>query len=336
MTHELKNIIRKYQENSKMQRAVLASVCALDGSSYRRPGVRMLLFEDGTMEGAVSGGCVEKEIQRQAELVFSSGVPRIMIYDGRYKLGCEGVLYILIEPFSPDQQFLDSFWKHIEMRSPLKIISQFTRAQEEDHQLGSFFEFDGSVYPLRKGMDRATELEQFEQELAPCFRLLIIGGEHDAVSLCRQASNLGWEVHIVTHPTDEKTLQNFSGATHFSKITAEEVSSVETDQETAVMLMTHSYAKDLQFLMALKEHKVAYLGILGPSARREELLNEFMERCPDVNEEFMDDIYGPAGLNIGAETAQEIGISILSEILSVIRAEQVVPLRDKEGRIHSS
>lgn len=336
MTHELKNIIRKYQENKNAQRAVLASVCALDGSSYRRPGVRMLLFEDGTMEGAVSGGCVEKEIQRQAEMVFSSGVPRMMIYDGRYRLGCEGVLYILIEPFSPAQELLDNFWKHIEIRSPLNIISQYTRAQEEDQELGSFFEFEGSVLPLRKGLETAPKLSQFKQELVPCFRLLIIGGEHDAVSLCQQASNLGWEVHIVTHPTDEKTLQNFSGATYFSRLTADDMSAVETDEETAVMLMTHSYAKDLQFLMALVEHKMAYLGILGPAARREELLNEFMERCPNVSEAFMNDIHGPAGLNIGAETAQEIGISILSEILSVIRAEHVIPLRDKEGRIHTS
>lgn len=336
MTHELKNIIRRYQENKSAQRSILASVCSLDGSSYRRPGVRMLLFEDGTMEGAVSGGCVEKEIQHQADIVFKSGVPRMMIYDGRYRLGCEGVLYILIEPFSPDQLLLNSFWKHIKMRNPLKVISQYTKAQEEDHQLGSFFEFDGEVQPLREDLKRTSKLAQFEQELAPCFRLLIIGGEHDAVSLCQQASNLGWEVHIVTHPTDEKTIKNFSGATHFSRLTADELSTVDTDQDTAVMLMTHSYAKDLQFLMALKDHEMAYLGILGPAARREELLNEFMERCPDVSATFMDDIHGPAGLNIGAETAQEIGISILSEILSVIRAEKVIPLRDKEGRIHKS
>ena len=296
----------------------------------------MLLLDNGRMVGAVSGGCVEKEIQRQAEMVFSSGIPRMMIYDGRYRLGCEGVLYILIEPFAPKQPLLDTFWQHIEKREALKLISQYTREQKEDKQLGSFFSFDGELIPLRKELVRTSSLEKFEQETAPCFRLLIIGGEHDAVSLCRQASNLGWEVHVVTHPTDEKSIQSFKGATHFSKITAEDLRTVDIDKETAVVLMTHSYAKDLQFLIALKDESMAYLGILGPSARREELLHEFLEHCPDIEESFVDRIHGPAGLNIGAETAQEIGISILSEILSVIRGQDAVPLKDKEGRIHSS
>ncbi|MBT8235829.1 MAG: XdhC family protein [Bacteroidia bacterium] len=336
MTHELKDIVREYQAYKSKGKSVLASVCALDGSSYRRPGVRMLLLDNGSMIGAVSGGCVEKEIQRQAEMVFTTGTPRMMIYDGRYRLGCEGVLYILIEPFSPDQILLDTFWQHIEQRKPLKLVSQYTREQKEDQQLGSFFSFDGEEVPLRKELERSAALEGFEQELAPCFRLLIIGGEHDAVSLCRQASNLGWEVHVVTHPTDEKSIQSFKGAAQFSKLSAEEFETIEIDRETAVMLMTHSYAKDLQFLIALKDQPMAYLGILGPSARREELLHEFMEHCPDVEESFLDGIHGPAGLNIGAETAQEIGISILSEILSVIRGQEVVPLKDKEGRIHTS
>ncbi|NND16243.1 MAG: XdhC family protein [Eudoraea sp.] len=336
MTHELKDIVRIYQESQGTQRAVLASVCALDGSSYRRPGVRMLLLENGVMVGAVSGGCVEKEIQRQAEMVFTSGVPRMMIYDGRYRLGCEGVLYILIEPFSPEEQLIDRFWKHIYDRKEFRMHSQFLKEPIDSPFLGSFFAFGNDLIPLRSGVKKTAELEQFEQKLAPCFRLLIIGGEHDAVSLCQQASGLGWEVQVVTHPTDEKSIEHFKGATHFSKITAEELTSVELDTETAVMLMTHSYAKDLQFLMALKDHSVAYLGILGPAARREELLHEFMEHYPDVEEAFLEQIHGPAGLNIGAETAQEIGISVLSEILSVIRSQQVVPLRDKEGRIHST
>jgi len=336
MTHELKEIIREYQAYINSGKAVMASVCALDGSSYRRPGVRMLLLDNGTMIGAVSGGCVEKEIQRQAEMVFKSGVPRIMIYDGRYRLGCEGVLYILIEPFAPDQQLIDAFWQHIEQRKPLKLISQYTREQKEDQQLGSFFVSDDKIIPLRKELVRSEVLDGFEQELAPSFRLLIIGGEHDSVSLCRQASSLGWEVHVVTHPTDEKSFQSFKGATEFSKITAEELGTLDIDRETAVMLMTHSYAKDLQFLIALKDRPMAYLGILGPSARREELLHKFLEHCPDVEESFLDSIHGPAGLNIGAETAQEISISILSEILSVIRGQNVVPLKDKEGRIHTS
>ena len=103
MLHELKKIIKSAQlGETKGIKTCLASVVSLDGSSYRRPGVRMSVQSDGKMIGAVSGGCVEKEILRQAQSVFESNLPKLMVYDGRYRLGCEGILYILIEPFQPN------------------------------------------------------------------------------------------------------------------------------------------------------------------------------------------------------------------------------------------
>ena len=107
MTHEFKTIVENYLLAKKQGlKSVLATVVHLEGSSYRKPGVRMLILENGKMIGAVSGGCVEKDILRQSDTVFKSGVSKMMTYDGRYRLGCEGVLYILIEPFLPDSKFL--------------------------------------------------------------------------------------------------------------------------------------------------------------------------------------------------------------------------------------
>ena len=107
MLHELKDIIRS-AKIAKTQgiKTVIASVVHLEGSSYRRPGVRMSIQENGKMIGAVSGGCVEKEILRQSQRVFEANIPTLMEYDGRYRLGCEGVLSILIEPFNPTDAFL--------------------------------------------------------------------------------------------------------------------------------------------------------------------------------------------------------------------------------------
>lgn len=99
MTHEFRKIIEtahRYYLNGIP--CVMASVVALDGSSYRKPGVRMLIAKNGTMTGAVSGGCVEKEILFQAESVLKLQKAKMMTYDGRFRLGCEGILYILIEP----------------------------------------------------------------------------------------------------------------------------------------------------------------------------------------------------------------------------------------------
>ena len=113
MTHELQSIIEQAREwQQQGHKMVLASVVALEGSSYRKPGVRMLLNTQGQTLGAVSGGCVEKEVQRQAQSVFEDGVPKIMTYDGRLRLGCEGVLYLLLEPFEVSSELYQAFTAH--------------------------------------------------------------------------------------------------------------------------------------------------------------------------------------------------------------------------------
>ena len=99
--------------------------------------------------------------------------------------------------------------------------------------------------------------------------------------------------------------------------------------------MTHNYANDLKFLIELKDTRPAYIGLLGPKKRREKLFSELIEYYPELPESFLEQIHGPAGLNIGAETPQEIAISILSEILSVVREKQPILLREKKGGIHA-
>ncbi len=184
MMHELKRIISAYQNAATQGKScVLATVVALDGSSYRRPGVRMLIQEDGKMIGAVSGGCVEKEVYRQAESVFKSGTPKVMTYDGRYRLGCEGILYILLEPFQLPQRTLELFRNILEERKTLTITSHFQKAHDTNLGFGSYFDVAGKQYPLRDrfSVEKDPTVEVFEQRLPPCFQLVVIGGEHDAV-----------------------------------------------------------------------------------------------------------------------------------------------------------
>lgn len=334
MTHELKTIVQHFEKRQSSEKAVLATVVALDGSSYRRPGVRMLIFENGDMVGAVSGGCVEKEVLRQAQSVFKSGTAKIMVYDGRYRLGCEGILYILLENFHPTENFVSDFWKTIERRSIFSISSYFKKEEGENRGYGTTFHFDGVEMPVSENNMPKKELERFEQQMNPCFQLVIIGAEHDAVQLCKYAALTGWEVTVVANPREEKTDKDFPRI--HKLITAEpEVFQLTIDDQTAVVVMTHSFVKDLQFLIALKEEKGAYIGLLGPYRRREKLFDELLERHPEISEDFLDLIHGPAGIDIGAETPQEIALSILSEILSVINKKEPTLLKDKVGKIHS-
>lgn len=336
MTHELKRIVQAYRKAREQKlKTVLATVVALEGSSYRRPGVRMLIQGDGNMIGAVSGGCVEKEVLRQAETVFKTNTPKVMTYDGRYRLGCEGILYILIEPFAPDSQFMAQFDKAIRQRQEFHMCSRFELKDGTHKNYGTSVQFMETTISLRPDYKVAGDLPVFEQGMEPCLQLFIFGSEHDTVQLCSYAAMTGWEVSVVTTPTEEKKLTDFPGAERLLSQEADTLDMDLIDDQTAVMLMSHSYFKDLKYLLAIKDTHPFYLGMLGPFKRREKLFNEFLERCPEVTEDFFEDIHGPAGLNIGAETPQEIAVAIIAEILSVVRQKKPMPLKDKEAGIHS-
>ena len=331
MTHELKHIIEKaleFQQNGL--KSILATVVALDGSSYRKPGVRMLITEDGQMIGAVSGGCVERDIAEQARSVFQDGVPKVMTYDGRYRLGCEGVLYILIEPLVITEPFIAAFAACLQARQPMQVTSCFRRKEGTSAGYGTVISFnEGSTLSLRKDYSPAADpaLQSFKQSLAPCFQLYIFGGEHDSVKLCSMASALGWEVQVVTSVRDPKTLADFPGA---SSVTAEAPELVQPmiDKDTAVVLMTHNYAQDLKFLLKIAPFHPRYIGILGSKKRQEKLVDDIFTHQPDFNFELVEHIYSPAGLHIGSVTPEEIALSILAEILAVYRGMAPNSLRD--------
>ncbi|MFD0863579.1 XdhC family protein [Sungkyunkwania multivorans] len=336
MLHEFRDIILSAKiARERNIKTTLVTVVAVEGSSYRRPGVRMAVHEDGRMVGAVSGGCVEKEVARQAQSVFKDGVPKLMVYDGRYRLGCEGILYILIEPFEPKPDFFDAFEAQWKIRKPFEISSYFFKEASNVPSGGSYVTFsDETTYEISKNSAIDKALEHFQQTIKPGFKLYIVGAEHDAVQLCQYASLTGWEVVIVAPPDDPKTIDNFPGASAYLGIDEHAFGKERLDEQTAVLLMTHSFVKDLKYLSEMIDKKFAYLGLLGPKHRREKMISQLLEYHPDISYAFLERIHGPCGIDIGAETPQEIAISILAEILSIVREKEPISLKDKAGGIH--
>lgn len=339
MTHEFKTLIKTaLQWQLDDVKIVLATVVALQGSSYRRPGVRMLINDRGELMGAVSGGCVEKEVVHQAQSVFETQQAKTMAYDGRFRLGCEGIIYILIEPFYVDSAFAKAFTETLQSRTTFYCQSYYTLdgigEQLEHTTMGSLVEINGHKMPLHPNAKIDTGLIYFKQKFPPIFQLYIFGAEHDAVALCSMAINVGWEVHIIASPDAQKTIHYFPGASSLSTPIIEHLDTSKIDENTAVVLMTHSFNKDVQYLIALRETRPAYFGILGPSHRRERLFGEFLERFPDTDPTFIEKIHAPAGVNIGAESASEIAISIIAEILTILRNQKPISLREKAGTIH--
>lgn len=335
MLHELKNIIQSAKEAKAVGlKTVFVSVVALDGSSYRRPGVRMSIREDGMMTGAVSGGCVEKEIARQAMSVFRDDTPKLMVYDGRYRLGCEGILYILIEPFQPSEGFFIAFENQRRSRKAFTIETTFSKEESHRSNGHSTFILSDGKYPLSNEEETNKALDVFEQTIQASFQLYIVGSEHDAVQLCTYAAQTGWDITIVAPPDDPKSIENFPGASRYLGVDEVLFAQEDFDSQTAVLIMTHSFVKDLKYLGSIREKRPKYLGLLGPSRRRDKMINELFEHYPDIEDHFIDSIHGPAGINIGAETPQEIAISIMSEILTVVRGQEVMLLKDKTKGIH--
>ncbi|CAM1360238.1 XdhC family protein [Tenacibaculum soleae] len=339
MTHEFKEIVQQIILNQqKGIQNVLATVVDLEGSSYRKPGVRMLLSSDKKITGAVSGGCVEKEVQRRAQSVFNDGKPKVITYDGRYRLGCEGVLYILLESVYLSSEFITTFSNHLSARKPFIITSYYKREDEVYDNFGSVIQFNNNVtLPFSKPFNPSEKNNNlfFEQKLQPLFRLLIVGGEHDAVKLSNQATLLGWEVDVITSIKDPKQLADFPTAKSVIAQTPEVIQLTNINENTAVVIMNHNFTYDLRWIIKLQEQNPVYIGILGAAKRREKLLNELFDLAPDVTDDFLEKIHTPAGLNIGAETPEEIALSILAEILSVVRKKEVFSLKKITGKIHT-
>lgn len=296
----------------------------------------MIISEDGESVGAVSGGCVENEIERQAQSVFKTGVPKVITYDGRLRIGCEGIIHILIEPVFISDELLSDFQTILKSRQNFSMKSWYNPEVGEYKNAGTKVMLDNKSYNLNPSFDAENVEGQkcFSQKFSPLFQLFIFGAEHDAVQLCQSAKLLGWEVTVVASPDEAKSCDYFPGATALIAPTFDNIDTSEFDEQTAVVLMTHSFNKDVQYLMALKKTNPAYIGLLGSVNRRERILSMLMEYAPETSIEFLEQIHSPAGLNIGAVGAPEIAVSILAEILSVIRQQVPVTLSNKTGSIH--
>lgn len=334
MTHELYRLLKSYlQFRSLDQRSVLVTLVALEGSSYRKPGVRMLISESGQMVGAVSGGCVEKEIKLQAQEVFNTGNAKLMTYDGRYRLGCEGILYLLIEPLELGVNDTDTIITHLEAKLTATVNTFYHLEVGVSPYSGSVITINGKDYLTHMSIDQKDK-ECFHQKLDPLFELFIFGAEHDSVVLSEIASKLGWRITLIAPADEQKTIKDFKGASTLLTPLFSEVGDLSIHEKSAVILMTHSISKDVQYLLELTEKRPAYLGLLGPAHRRERLIEQVLEFKPETDDTFIDLLRGPAGINIGAISAEEIAISIISEILAVTRSAELISLKDKSGAIH--
>jgi xanthine dehydrogenase accessory factor len=366
---ETRMIIDAYRRaRAEHVRAALATVVRVQGSAYRRPGARMIITDSGRTTGVISGGCLEADVRERAHGVMQSGRPVLVTYDTSRDddlvwglgSGCNGIVRVLIEPAGDRTddlvRFLDT--SSTAQRAALATI---VRSAHADLPLGSrvflpptgVAQFDPAAPAHRIAHDVVADLrgairdgvsslrhygpdrdvEAFIEVVEPQVPLVIFGGGPDVVPLVTMAAHLGWHTTVVDTHRRERSMERFSAADAVILCPPEEVSArVPLANAPAVLLMTHNYLHDLELLKAVRESPARYIGLLGPRRRTERLLAALPDRCVPRRTR----LHGPAGLDIGAETPFEIALSILTEILSVLRKRSGGALRLRDGSIHGS
>ena len=363
---EIKEILQSYARATKEgKRTALATVVKVEGSSYRRPGARMLVTDDGMLTGAISGGCLEGDALRKALSAIVQQQNKLVTYDTTdeddakfgVQLGCNGIVHILFEPINAaDELNPMQLLKLLEAeRTPAVLVTLFALNNEEQLGTNLLLKAD-QTYTVNEttltaaltadANDVLTEktstfksyefngqtIDAFIAYTSPPIALIIAGAGNDAQPLAAMANLLGWQTTIADGRPSHATQARFATADQIIVSKPEHLlSQLQIDEQTAFVLMTHNYNYDLALLKELLKLKVNYIGVLGPKKKLHRMLEELNI---DVNSD-LPNVYGPVGLDLGAETAEEIALSISSEIKSVFSGTLVRSLKDKANSIHS-
>lgn len=363
---ELNDIILAYNKAVMQNKQMaLATVVRVDGSSYRRPGARMLVTEDGEIIGAISGGCLEGDALRKAQFAMFEQKNKLEIYDTTddadnklgVQLGCNGIVYILFEPVNSNavNNPIHLLKKVAQQRKNAVLLTLFNPNKNfEQKGTVAFINEEDNFFKLNETSalesacvntlaTKSTFVKNYEdscfalfQFIPPVIQLIVVGAGNDAQPLVEMASLLGWSIVVVDGRPVYSTQQRFPKASKISLTKpADILSAINIDEQTAVVLMTHNYNYDLIALQQLINTKCKYIGVLGPKKKLYKMTDELNENGTDISDEIMQNIYGPVGLDIGAETAEEIALSIIAEIKAVFEQRQGASLKEKTTAIHS-
>lgn len=368
---ELNDIIRAYEDAEREgKRSALATVVHLEGSAYRRPGARMLVTEDGKLTGAISGGCLEGDALRKAQFVMVQKIPMLVIYDTTddddaklgVGLGCNGVISILIEPVNAGDENnpIALFRTLLSKRQAAVVVTLFSLEQKtaqvgtcmlvaasgvlknslSDSSLQQQLLADAMVV-LKTGKSETkmypaeNSVTSFIEMISPPISLIVFGAGNDAIPLVQIANVLGWETIVIDGRPSYATTQRFPVASRILIAKPEPaIAELTFDSRSVAVLMSHNYNYDLAALRTLLPLKPAYLGVLGPKKKLERMLDELRDERGTSKGETVANVYGPTGLDIGSETAEEIALSIISEIKAVLSGRNGSSLRDKAETIH--
>lgn len=361
---EIRRIIQEYDGiDLSKEKVALASVVNVEESSYRRIGARMLVRSTGHWIGGISGGCLEGDALKRSQLAIFKNTPSKVVYDTMdddenqigVGLGCNGRIEVLFTPIDPNDpnNAIEQLRKVADTSQPsilLKIIDA-----ENEELLGESLLVEGDPNELDfHGIDpealgalvhetkenRKPRIVPFHTSngetlavliefIRPETRLVVVGDNYDVNAFLGIARELGWEIYIVCR-MKKLSKETFNMAKQVLEY--EQAEQVPVHDYTAVVLMSHDYNWDKTMLPLFLKKDPPYIGMLGPKKRREKMQKEPELEGFDLAN--LVNVHSPIGLDIGAESPEEIALSIASEIVATFRDRPGTPLKYRPGTIH--
>ena len=338
-------------------RAAIATVVRIKGSAYRREGARIVVREDGTHECLLSGGCLEPAVAAAAARVIATGIPVIASYDLEEDsllglgIGCSGAVDIRIERVEDDP--LTRAWLQVlERAEPAVLITPLAGAtgrllvQANGDAIGTFSNPDLVPRAIARARSRASTpfpasgAEQvgdaelfFELSEAPP-KLVVFGAGPDAGPLANLASDVGFAVTVVDVREAFLTQARFPHATLMSAHFSDFSSRLRLDRRTLVVIMNHHLERDQESLRFALASDAPYIGLLGPRSRFQKLLSGLREDGEAPPDGSLARVRSPIGLSIGAESPEEIAVSIVGELLAFRRGFEGGVLNGRESSLH--
>jgi len=371
--HEIISIIKAYQQAvGAGKKTALATVVHVEGSSYRRPGARMLISEDATITGSISGGCLEGDAFRKALHVILSDKAMLVTYDTADEddakfgmgLGCQGVIQVLIEPLQGERgaAIIELLQNATASRQYASLVTFFSMSDKKAPQYGSVYlrseksESFGVLPLVSKDMIDAEarivieqrrssfkkyvidqqEIIVFTELIQPPVSLVVVGAGNDVIPVVKMAEMLGWQSTVLDGRPMYASRERFPMPTCqvFHSKAEQVLDRVQIDNRTVFVLMSHNYNYDLAVLKVLLQHPLIYIGILGPHKKMKMMMDDLVANDIHLTDAQKETIHGPVGLHIGAETAEEIAVSIIAEIQAKLTATDTRPLKEKQDAIH--
>jgi xanthine dehydrogenase accessory factor len=310
--------------------AVLATLVAAEGSSYRRPGARLLLTADGRRIGSISGGCLEEDVLARARGVAKSGLAEVVTYDTTSEndlvwgvgLGCHGIVHVLLEKLPARPLWATTLSLRLMSRQPTKLVVDWKSPEP-------------SLQGTRLTSGTAADRDTFQQTIHAPDALFVFGAGDDARPLVRLAKELGWWVTVADPRAAFATDERFPEADRVVSGPADTlVRDLNPEKGSLAVVMTHHYVHDLPILRALLPRPLAYVGLLGPKKRALRILDDLRAGGLETTLEQRDRLHAPVGLDLGAETPEEVALAIIAEIQATLTTRDARPLRDRKAPIH--